>query len=156
MKRAILVALITIGCLVWTVSSHAQAQAPKQLCLQIGMLDTKILMVIKPFGSPVSLSSGKVKFYAIHGEATDNDNFAPPLSGTGHMLGDIFHFSLVGSTVASSHHNSFQFEGTWNTASETGSISWTYVVGAGSAISGGDIVGVPLSTADCRTLSLPR
>jgi len=149
MKRAILVALITIGCLVWVVS--AQAQVPKQLCLHIGSGDLYIAMAIKAFGSPISFSSGKVKFYEIQGEGTEGTSWALPISGTGRLMGDSFHFSLTGSAVSSGRLNSYHFEGTWNMISNSGTISWSWTI-PGELTD--DAVGVSLSMSNCKNLSL--
>ena len=153
MKRAILVALMAVGCLVWVVS--AQAQVPKQLCLRVGSMDLYIVMAIKAFGSPISFSSAKVKFYEIHGENTEGigSDWALPISGTGRMMGNIFHFSLTGSAVSSARLNSYHFEGTWNMTSNSGAISWSWTI-PGELTD--DAVGVPLSMSNCKNLSLPE
>jgi len=98
MKRSVMVILVLV--LALSLAGPAPAATPKiksQQCLNIAGGWSTLSMAIKPFGV-VKKASGNVKFYAIHGEFT---NFlagtSTPVTGTGHMNGTKFHFSVTGS-----------------------------------------------------------
>ena len=53
-------------------------------------------MAIKMSGT-VKKASGPVKFYGINGEFNNVGFFTTPVVGSGHMNGNIFHFSASGN-----------------------------------------------------------
>jgi hypothetical protein len=114
---------------------------------------------IKSFGGKAPISGGKIKFYAIHGELTNQEDFSAPVSGTGHMDGNILHFSLTGSSLwIDGRLWSYHFEGFWDVVNKTGTGSFQGVVrnaGTGNAEITDFNFGITLQPGDCSTTVIP-
>ncbi len=98
--KKILIGLTALS-LVLFLAAGATAKAPappKNLCLQLGggFDYVKFSLVLKMAGT-INTASGPVKFYTISGEMTNGSTQSVPVTGTGHMNGTKFHFSLTGS-----------------------------------------------------------
>jgi hypothetical protein len=92
---------LTALALVLFLAAGATAKAPappKNLCLQLGggFEFVKFSLVVKLAGT-INTASGPVKFYTISGEHFYSDTDSAPITGTGHMKGTKFHFTLTGS-----------------------------------------------------------
>jgi hypothetical protein len=131
MKKLLLAILVFI----FSVSSvgvgmAAVSRPPTVICLKWSSSPFTAVLSIKSFGGNVAISGGKkIKFYAIHGEATNGADFSAPVSGSGHMDGDIFHFSLTGSSLwIDGRQWSYHFEGSWNVVNNTGTGSYQGIV----------------------------
>jgi hypothetical protein len=159
MKKLILVVLV----FVFSVSSVGVAMAasrpPTKICLDWSPDILFTVLSIKSFGGNITISGEKIKFYAIHGEASNQSDFSVPVSGTGHMDGDIFHFSLTGSGLwVDGRLWSLLCEGFWNVLNQTGTGSYQLVVrnsGTGTADIGGYNFSITLGLSDCSTTVIP-
>jgi len=149
MGKALITILIVVFLLCVSVAAMAASKPPKTLCLQIGALSEYIILSTKPTGNKVTLAgNNKIAFYLVQGEAT----FGLPLIGTGHLYDNTFHFSVSGSTIAStSHHNTYFFEGMWDVSLLTGSISWTVQPGQDAVQ---EFLNIPITQVDCSTLTI--
>ncbi len=116
----------------------------------------KTILSIKPFSGNIAISGGTIKFYAIHGEVS-NGSFTAPVTGTGHMEGDVFHFSLTGTSWVSGRVWTYEFEGFWNAVIQGGEAA--YLAGVKdtdesrmNALSGT----MALVSGDCKTTVIPE
>jgi hypothetical protein len=148
MKRTflILMALVLSLALASTALAASTTNPPKTLCFACNGTFLKLSLVTKTAGT-VQTTDGKVKFYALHGEASGN-NGSFPLSGTGHVQGGIFHFSVSGSMKYTDDvlYN-LLLEGKWDLATGTGTYMFYSVQsdGTSSTFSG------TLGAIDCGT-----
>ena len=149
MKRAFITTIVLVFLLCLSTGVMAASKPPKTLCLQFGSLTEHIILAMKSVGNKVTLAgNSKVTFYLVQGETT----FGVPLTGTGHMYNNTFHFSVSGSGVVSTdHHNTYFFEGMWDVSLFTGNISWTVQPGEGAVQ---EILNIPLTQVDCTTLAI--
>jgi hypothetical protein len=122
MRRAIIFTMILVLALAGAALA-AGPKVPKTVCLQIAGPGGFILsMAIKTAGT-VKKGSGPVKFYSINGEFNNVGVVSTPVVGTGHMNGNIFHFSASGTGFLSGSGNLvYCMEAEWdltNTAPQT-------------------------------------
>jgi hypothetical protein len=97
---------------------------PKTLCLKMGWSAKNISMVIKNQGS-IKFGAAPAKFYSITGEII-TDSYSFPITGTGHMYGNVFHFGLNGSYFygLANDFYSFNLEGKWDLSQQSGICNW--------------------------------
>lgn len=117
----------------------------------------KTVLSIKPWSGNIAISGGTIKFYAIHGEVSDG-SYSAPVSGTGHMEGNIFHFSLTGTSLWSGRVWTYEFEGFWDAVNKTG--TGAYLAGVKDA-SASDMnalssTNLVLVSGDCKTTVIPQ
>jgi hypothetical protein len=121
MRRAIILGMILVLALAGAALA-AGPKVPKAVCLQIAGPSGFILsMIIKTSGT-VKKASGPVKFYSINGEFNNVGVVSTPVVGTGHLNGNIFHFSASGTGFYSGSSVVYCMEAEWdltNTAAQT-------------------------------------
>jgi len=160
MKKLLLVTLFLILSVSLVEVAMATSKPPAKLCLHWSPQNFYSVLSIKSFGGNVTIfGEEKIKYYAIHGEATNQGSFSAPVSGTGHMDGDIFHFSLTGSAEWTDGRVwSYHIEGFWNVVNNTGTGSYQAVVrntGTGTADIGEYNFAITLGLWDCLTIVVP-
>ena len=97
--KKILIGLTALSLVLFLAAGAAAKKPapPKNLCLQFTTLDyVKFSLVVKMAGT-INTASGPVKFYTISGEHFWSAVSSVPITGTGHMNGTKFHFTLTGS-----------------------------------------------------------
>ena len=101
------------------------AKLPRSLCVEIPKFGLAMVLTLQRTGS-VTTAAGKRTFHLIAGEVS----FAPlsqsmPLAGSGHLAGDVLHFSLSGSDLRQSddEFSANHYQGTWDLAQRTGTLS---------------------------------
>ncbi len=160
MKKHLLVTLIFVVSLSLAgvaMAGSAAKQPPTVSCWDWGVFRT--VLSIKPFSGNIAISEGTTKFYAIHGELSNGSSFSAPVSGTGHMTGNIFHFSLTGTGQDGNTGRiwTYQILGFWSAVEQKG--EGGYLAGVKdesasrmNALSADGLVFVPL---DCKATDIP-
>jgi hypothetical protein len=100
-------------------------KVPKSLCLGISGSGVGLLLTLKRTGR-VATADGKRTFYLIAGEVSyPAVSQSVPVSGSGHLAGDVLHFSLTGSDlrVSDSHFSANHHQASWDLVLGTGQIS---------------------------------
>ena len=97
----------------------AGPKAPKALCLHLSApaMPDHIILSIQPVGGSIRLSEGTIKFYSIHGEYC-TDSYSIPLTGTGHLNGNVFHFDLRGTDRGAAWQEAI-FNATYDVTTDT-------------------------------------
>jgi hypothetical protein len=131
----------------------AATAPPKTLCLQFTSIPIfKISLVVKAAGT-INTQAGLVKYYTLAGEYFQvNSIVSIPITGTGHVKGTKFHFSLVGTSPNSG------LAQTWS----AGSSDYDLVTHSGTLVShyiNGQNVTITLTNAiqatDCKASTIP-
>lgn len=126
MKRIFLVllALSLSLSLAGATSAASLTTPPKNLCLKTGWSAQNISMVIKNQGS-IKFGAGPAKFYSINGEII-TASYSFPITGTGHMYGNVFHFTFNGSYYygLANDFYTFHLQGQWDLAQQSGICYW--------------------------------
>ena len=156
MKKLLFVILVFILSFSSVGVAMAASKPPPKICLNWSTTLFTTVLSIKPFGGNITITSGeKIKFYAIHGELTNGSDFSAPVAGSGHMDGDVFHFSLTGSTLwIDGNIWTFQFEGFWDVVNDTGTGSDQGMVrntGTGNIMVGEFDAPITLQPGTCST-----
>jgi hypothetical protein len=104
----------------------------------------------------IKTAGGRVKFYNINGEyLAPIQSIRIPLVGTGHVLGNEFHFSITGTTRwVDGIFYTVLAEGFWNLANSTnpvGTLNLRWVTNQSATTSGNSYT---LSLTDCSTVVL--
>ncbi len=94
----------------------AAAKPPKSLCF-LGLSATYNLATKK--GGTIQGSEGKVAFYTIQG-TIQSGSLLIPISGSGHMEGDVFHFSYDGTYHSGIEQAFTHEEGRWDVVNDAG------------------------------------
>ncbi len=153
MKQTPVLAIILAMFFLFQASAMAGPKPPKVLCIDWQAADpdhVTMVLVTKATGAIAPLASGDTKFYSVHGEILGL--ISAPCTGTGHMNGEIFHFSVKCVFDNSSDLSAvFFFEARWDVTTRTGT------GGLYGATSGGGFqprVDLSLTPLNCRTLIL--
>jgi hypothetical protein len=145
MKRVFIGLMVLVLCLAGSALA-ATPRPPKSLIAQLSghPPDYCLILAIKKTAS-VKLGSGAQNIYAINGEWLRGPaSNSIPVTGTGHMAADQFHFSLTGSDLFpytdGSQLLTFNAQGFWDVALQTGSIvrAYTYYSQLGGVSTLGD------------------
>jgi len=130
MKRILVFcAVLALAFFMETVAFCAEPKPPKAICFSWGDLEDATTLVVKTTGR-VTLSTGKTTYYQIGGQhviprATP---IRVPVSGTGHMEGNLFSFSFTGAASFDGGYGfqtySLSAEGFWDLVALTGSINY--------------------------------
>jgi hypothetical protein len=97
MKKTLIITAVLALSLCLAAAAPAASGPLKNLCLDfVDYPGWRISLVVKLTGT-TQTSLGPVKYYTLSGEMGDGGNYAYPVTGTGHMNGTKFHFSLTGS-----------------------------------------------------------
>jgi hypothetical protein len=151
MKRIIVMAAVAIAALTLAGSASAVPKPPRTACLQFGPANASIL-VIKPFGKAIT-SAGPTKIYALYGEYLDVAGGSRPLSGSGHMVGNIFHFGFTAASVFGFPGlPAFTWEGRYDVTTGIGAAEASYY---GGGLAGSQSPTLGIVTVDCSTAPLP-
>ena len=111
------------------------AKAPKTLCLDIGPSAIQLVLTMKKVGSATT-AVGKQTYYQIAGEVSFTAvQTSVPVVGSGHLAGDVLHFAVSGSDLREddSYFSVSHFEGKWDVAQRSGSISELFLWASGGA-----------------------
>lgn len=152
MKKVFLAVLVFALSLSFTTFALAASTTvpPKSVCMTDSLYT--YAFVIKLAG-PVKLSGVSTKFYNINGEMY-LDGWSPPLTGSGHVKGTVFHFSATGSTYWAGGFWTILAEAFWDLADTTnpvGTVIWRQITDTGTNI----VQSRTLSLTDCSTVVLP-
>ncbi len=122
MKRVMILAIVLamVLCLAGTALA-AEPKPPTQLCLKMHQWGDNFVLLNKSMGT-VKTSEGPVKFYAIHGEQYW-PGYSLAVSGTGHVKGGVYHFSVSGSYLSGGTEYTYLTEMKWNLTTLTGTYS---------------------------------
>jgi hypothetical protein len=136
MKRSLLIILV-LG-LILAIPGLALAAAPKppkSLCVKWGDLDDTSYLAIKSLATV----SGTGAFYTIAGEHVLSPSISVPVIGTGHVNAQgVLHFSFTGAATFNpggdcpiNGTQTLVAQGTWNLASQSGTINfhWDFIGG---------------------------
>jgi len=118
MEKLISIMLVFVVSLALAGVAMAAKPAPAAVSCWDWSNGFKTVLSIKPWSGDIAISGGKIKFYAIHGEVLVDSDSAP-VSGTGHMQDNIFHFSFTG-TFHLGRVWTYEFVGFWDVVSKTG------------------------------------
>jgi hypothetical protein len=112
----------------------AAPKPPKTACWQLGILPDWLTIVTKPAGATVKMSDGPMKFYNVGGEFTEpTTSYSVPVAGTGHMKGNVFHFSVSGAGLHQGTVTSvlaLGLEGEWDVSTGAGTMNYWFSNGA--------------------------
>ncbi len=123
MKKLILIMLVFVVSLALAGVAMAAKPAPEAVsCWYWSPSGFRTVLSIKSFSGDIAIYGGKIKFYAIHGELSVG-SYSAPVSGTGHMEGNIFHFSFAG-TLFSGRVWTYEFVGFWDVVNKIGEGSY--------------------------------
>jgi len=155
--KKILIALTALS-LVLFLAAGAAAKAPappKNLCLQLSAITyVKFSLVVKLAGT-INTASGPVKFYTISGEhfwPLGGTNHSVPVTGTGHMNGTKFHFTLTGSYKNSSIISTFDASsGDYDVVTHTGNLFVRWI--NSNAVNSTEIYAI--DATDCKASAIP-
>jgi hypothetical protein len=151
MKRFSLILLAITLSLTATAQGASTTTPPKSVCLTDG--NYIYPLTIKPSGT-VKMSDGRVKFYNINGEYFFPGIASFPVTGSGHVKGTVFHFSLTGNSYVSGAYWTALLEGSWDLAQPSNPVGTVYVHQISNFGSGGGST-YSLSLTDCSTQTLP-
>lgn len=149
MKRILVFIVVIAMSLAMAGGAMAGPKPPNSICLNWVGTSAVTTMAIKAFGGNLMMSDGATKFYAIHGEHLGTVPF--PLTGTGHMKGDVFHFAFTAIAYSGSEMVVADLEGTWNVVTKTGSMQYSALQGSTVFTGASDLDDVP-----CSGVSLPK
>lgn len=127
------------------------AKVPKTLCLGIGPPGIQLVLTMKKVGSATT-AAGKQTYYQIAGEVSFTVvHTSVPVVGSGHLAGDVLHFAVSGSDLREddSYFSASHYEGKWDVAQRSGSISELFLWEAGGAQALSD-VGSALGEIACQ------
>ncbi len=158
MKKILLITLVLVISLSLTGAAMARARGPKVApltCLSWTMGSFKTVLSIKPWSGNIAVFGEKIKYYAIHGELSNGFDFSAPLTGTGHLDGNIFHFSLISVGQYAGFLDTVHFEGYWDVVSQTGNGMYniTYTDDS-STVRGGYRPNMELAPSDCSQIPI--
>ena len=156
MKKLISIMLVFVVSLALAGVAMAAKPAPAAVSCWDWSNGFKTVLSIKPWSGDIAISGGKIKFYAIHGEVSVG-SYSAPVSGTGHMQDNIFHFSFSG-TLSSGRIWTYEFVGFWDVVDKIGEGSYLAGVKDQSAsdmnaLSSTDEVFV---SGNCKTTVIPQ
>ena len=156
MKKLISIMLVFVVSLALAGVAMAAKPAPAAVSCWDWSNGFKTVLSIKPWSGDIAISGGKIKFYAIHGEVLVG-SYSAPVSGTGHMQDNIFHFSFSG-TLSSGRIWTYEFVGFWDVVDKIGEGSYLAGVKDQSAsdmnaLSSTDEVFV---SGNCKTIVIPQ
>jgi hypothetical protein len=124
MKKLLLLLLALSLSLALVGAAWGAASAPpKSFCLVIADGGRKVSMSTKMQGI-IKFGAGKAKFYSITGEVIAA-SYSFPITGSGHVMSGIFHFTLNGSFYDGLNFYPFHLEGKWDLAQQSGTCNWT-------------------------------
>ena len=154
MKKLISIMLVFVVSLSLAGVAMAAKPAPAAVSCWDWSNGFKTVLSIKSWSGNIAISGGTIKFYAIHGEVSDGSSYSAPVSGTGHMVGNIFHFSLTGTSMKEGRVWTYELSGFWDVVNQNG--QGAYLAGVKdqsasdmNALSGTNLVLVP---GDCETI----
>ena len=158
MEKLISIMLVFVVSLALAGVAMAAKPAPAAVSCWDWSNGFKTVLSIKPWSGNIAISGGTIKFYAIHGEVSNGSSLSAPVSGTGHMEGNIFHFSLTGTSLVSGRVWTYEFEGFWDVVNKIG--EGVYLAGVKdtsasdmNALSSTNLV---LGSGDCKTTVIPQ
>jgi hypothetical protein len=151
MKRYLIPLAVAALGLVMAGGAPAATAPPKNLCLQFTNLTIfKISLVVKLVGT-INTSAGPVKFYALNGGfyiTSINSSFSIPVSGTGHVNGTKFQFSLVGTMPTGTEAQTFNGGSKdYDLVTQSGTLLFQYLIN-GTAY---PTVTDAIQAVDCKT-----
>lgn len=153
MKRfsLILLAIALPLSLAVTALAAKTTAPPKSACLTDG--NYLYPLTIKAAGT-VNMADGRVKFYNINGEYFLPSIASFPVTGSGHVKGTMFHFSLTGNSYVSGSYYTVMLEGSWDLAQPSNPVGTVHVRQI-SNYGSFDPSTYSLSLTDCSTQTLP-
>jgi hypothetical protein len=125
-------------------------KAPQSLCLNVPNRTMLFNIVTKPGGSMKISGNQTVKFYDIQGNTSDGP-ISAPITGTGYMNGDIFHFNCTAVLYANPETISISGDAYFNVTNGTGDM---YLL----RFSTGGILplNVQLQAVPCSSVTIPN
>jgi hypothetical protein len=105
----------------------ATPKPPAIACFKWDTMGFATMISTKVATKTIQTATSSVKFYSVIGETLPIGGSGFPVVGSGHMNGDVFHFSFSGSIGNAASFYTLTAEGKWNTSTASGTISYRIV-----------------------------